>query len=93
MHSLFLYTLNNLLKTGSNVVISCQHLAYNLVKLMRISYFQVIQPINYALEVEPFGLDIIILQRHKVGDLKDDHSKYENIGFLLLILVKVIIVD
>lgn len=93
MHCFFLYTLDNLLKTGSNVVIICQHPTDNLVKLLRIPYFQIIQSIDHALEVESFGVDIIILQRQEVGYFKDDHSKYENIRFLLLILVKVIVID
>lgn len=93
MHCLFLYTLDNLLKTWSNIVIIRQYPTDNLVKLLRIPDFQIIQPIDNTLKVESFGLDIIILQRQKVGYFKDDHSEYENIRFLLLILVKVIIVD
>lgn len=66
MHCLFLNTLDNLLKTGSNVVIIRQHPTDNLVKLLRIPDFQIIQPIDNTLKVESFGLDIIILQRQKV---------------------------
>lgn len=92
MHCLLLNTLNDLLKTRPNVVISGQHLADNLVKLLRIPGLQVIETIDHTLKVKSFGLDIVVLQRRKVGYLKDDHSKYENIRFLLLILIEVIII-
>lgn len=62
MYCFLLNTLNDFLKARPNVVISGQHLTDNLVKLLRVPYFQIIEAIDNTLEVEPFGLDIVILQ-------------------------------
>jgi hypothetical protein len=73
-HSLLLNILNNLRKSGSNIIIKHQHPLHNLSKLPRIPLLKHIQRTPNNLKIKPFRLPIIIFQRTQQTNFQYNHG-------------------